>query len=200
MGLIIQRKVVGFNQTNCWLIGDDKEKICTLIDAGARPKKLWQWIGELGFEIKFLLFTHSHLDHIGGAHYLQRKAKVPCYLHPQDIKKRWKWLGFSLAKFTPINDGDILKLGSYQIKIIHTPGHSPGSVCYLIEDNLFCGDLLFAGGVGRWDIPGGSFRKLVRSLEKISQFDDSIKIFPGHGPATVLGEEKRINPLLKRTN
>jgi len=195
MNLEISVKVVGFNQTNCWML--KSQSSCILIDPGARPKILWQWLQEQKVKLELMLFTHSHLDHIGGAYYLQKKTRASCRLHPLELENRWKWLGFSRAKFTPIQEGEIISFAGAEIQVLHTPGHSPGSVCYYFDQYLFCGDLLFAGGVGRWDMPGGSFRKLVHSLkEKLRQFPDSVQVFPGHGPATTLGEERRINPLL----
>jgi len=193
----IEQKVLGFWQTNCWIIQDASEKICALVDPGANPRRLWQGIKEKSLDLQLILLTHGHLDHIAGAHYLQRKSRAPCLLHPLDIKNRWRWLGFSLAKFTPVEDGLLIPFGSLSFKVYHTPGHSPGSVSYLLEDQLFCGDLLFAEGVGRWDIPGGSFRTLVKSLKQtLAQFPDQTKILPGHGPATTLGIERTRNPLL----
>jgi glyoxylase-like metal-dependent hydrolase (beta-lactamase superfamily II) len=193
----IEQKILGFWQTNCWLIQLESEPICVLIDAGANPRKLWKEIQERNLHLKLILITHAHLDHIAGAHFLQKKSGATCYLHPKDIKKRWRWLGISFAKFTPVEHGDRIPFGNFQFQVFHTPGHSPGSVSYLLEDNFFCGDLLFANGVGRWDIPGGDFHTLTKSLKKtLGQFPDQTRILPGHGPATTLGVERKRNPLL----
>lgn len=194
----IEGKVVGFQKTNCWLLEDSKEKLCALVDPGAEGRKLWNWIREKGLELKLILVTHTHLDHIGGVHYLQRKTGARAIAHELDIKNRWKWFGLSWARFSLVEDGEVLKLGAFEIRVIHTPGHSPGSVSYLIEDNLFSGDLLFYDGIGRWDIPGGSFRALLESLnKKLAGFRDEVKVFPGHGEITSLARERRMNPLFR---
>jgi len=194
----VQGKIVGFQSTNCWLIGDLEDGVCALVDPGAGGRRLWAWVVEQGLELKLILVTHTHLDHIGAVHYLQRKSGARCLAHPLDIKHRWKWFGVSFARFSLIEDGEVLRLGAYEIKVIHTPGHSPGSVSYLVEDNLFCGDLVFYDGVGRWDIPGGSFRELIKSLgERLAGISDEVKVFPGHGSITSLGRERSINPLFR---
>ncbi len=196
--LSVDLKVVGFARANCWLIQLESEKICAVVDPGASPRRLWKWISEKSLELKLILLTHSHLDHIGGAHYLQRKSKAPCLMHPLDIKNRWRWFGISFAQFTPVEDQQMFKLGSVTGTVIHTPGHSPGSVSFLLQDRLFSGDLIFADGVGRWDIPGGDFHTLVQSLkQKLEPFSDALSIFPGHGPSTTLGTERARNPMLR---
>jgi glyoxylase-like metal-dependent hydrolase (beta-lactamase superfamily II) len=131
--------------------------------------------------------------------YIQKKSKAPCLLHPLDDNLRWRWLSFSRAKFTPVAADQMLRLGAVEIKVMHTPGHSPGSVSYLIEDCLFSGDLLFADGIGRWDIAGGDFREIVRSLQEgLKTLPDSTNIMPGHGPVTTLGIERDRNPLFRK--
>jgi glyoxylase-like metal-dependent hydrolase (beta-lactamase superfamily II) len=185
-----------FYQTNCWVIELPEEKLCAVVDPGFAPRKAWKTIKDLAAETRFILFTHGHIDHLYGARYLQQKTRASCLLHPLDDKFRWRWLAFSRAKFSPLADGQLLKLGSAQIKVIHTPGHSPGSVSYLVEDCLFSGDLLFADGVGRWDIPGGDFREIVRSLQdRLKELPDDIKVMPGHGPQTTLAIERSRNPI-----
>jgi hydroxyacylglutathione hydrolase len=194
--LIVQLKVVGFFRTNCWMIEAPEDGICAIVDPGFNGRKILQWTELMGLQVKFILLTHGHLDHIMAAHYLQRKTKAPCLLHHKDIKYRWRWGGVSLAKFTPIENGHVLKLANTELKVIHTPGHTPGSVSYLAENNLFSGDLLFADGVGRWDTPKGSFHELVKSLrERIAELPDATQVLPGHGPETTLGIERERNPI-----
>lgn len=196
----VEQKILGLWQTNCWLVWIEPENLCAVIDPGAGAREIWKWIQLKGLNLKFILLTHSHFDHIGGARYLQRMSSAICYLHRKDIRNRWRWLGISFARFSAVKDGDEIPFGPFRFRVFHTPGHSPGSVCYFIEDYLFCGDLLFAGGVGRWDIPGGSFRSLVKSLKNtLSQFPDETKIMPGHGPSTTLGIERMRNALLSGT-
>jgi len=189
-------QVAGLYQTNCWVIEQPEEGICAVVDPGFAPRKVWKMVRELAVEVRFILFTHGHIDHLYGAKYLQKKTRAACLLHPLDDKFRWHWLAFSRAKFTPVADGQTLKLGSAEIKVMHTPGHSPGSVSYLVEEFLFSGDLLFADGVGRWDIPGGNFGEIVKSLQqRLKELPDSTRIMPGHGPQTTLAIERSRNPI-----
>jgi glyoxylase-like metal-dependent hydrolase (beta-lactamase superfamily II) len=194
--LTVHLKVVGFVQTNCWVIESDEDNISAIVDPGFGARKIMEWVKQLGLQPKFILLTHGHLDHIMAAHYLQRKTGAPCFMHPKDIRHRWRWGGFSFAKFTPVEDGQVLKFGENEFKVIRTPGHTPGSVSYLIDEYLFSGDLLFADGVGRWDTPKGNFHDLVKSLrQKIADLPDSVQVMPGHGQATTLGTERDRNPI-----
>ena len=192
----VHLKVVGFFQTNCWVIESPSQGLSAIVDPGFGGRKILQWVEDLRLQPKFILLTHGHFDHIMAASYLQKKFKVPCLMHPKDIRYRWRWGGISFAKFTPLESGQPLKFGNIEIKVIPTPGHTPGSVSYLVEDLLFCGDLLFADGVGRWDTPKGNFRDLVKSLRsRIAEIPDDTKVFPGHGPQTTLATERNRNPI-----
>ena len=190
-------KVVGIFQTNCWVIESGEDALCAVVDPGFSPRKIWQMVQQLQLKVKFILLTHGHMDHTLGVRYLRRKSKAPCLMHPADRPYQWRWFNFAAPKCVPVEDGQSLKLGGAEIKVIHTPGHSPGSVSYLVNNFLFSGDLLFADGIGRWDLAGGSFREIVKSLkEKLGPLPDSVEIMPGHGPVTTLGIERSRNPIL----
>lgn len=199
--------VVGPLETNCYLVYCSKSLEAVIIDPGAEAEKLFPIIHELGLRLKAILNTHGHIDHVGANRDFKEKFGLPIYLHPADqaLLQRSQQLELSLllgAKEPPapdvnLADGDLIEFGHISLRVIHTPGHTPGSVSFLGDNYLFSGDTLFCGGVGRTDLPGGSWRDLERSIrEKILTLPDETVVLPGHGPATTVGEEKRSNPFI----
>jgi glyoxylase-like metal-dependent hydrolase (beta-lactamase superfamily II) len=155
--------------------------------------------------LKYLLHTHGHYDHIIGDYDLKTKAGVKIFLHKEDKQLADKFheqlmmFGAGGAKSPSIDeyiqDNQIIELGELKFKVIHTPGHTPGGVCYLIEDALFSGDTLFEECIGRTDFPGGSFEQLRNSIvNKLFTLKENIKVYPGHGPSTTIAHEKEFNP------
>ncbi len=199
--------VVGALETNCYLVYCSRTRESVVIDPGAQPEKIFLLISELELKPRAILNTHGHIDHIGANRDLKEKFGLPIYLHPADLPllKSNQQYELSLlleARESPppdevLVDGGLIHFGEVSLRVIHTPGHSPGSVSFLSDNWLFSGDTLFLGGVGRTDFPGGSWRDLERSIrEKILTLPEETVILPGHGPATTVSEEKRSNPFL----
>jgi len=200
--------VVGALETNCYLAFCENSRKCAVIDPGADPEKIFRIIDDNDLKPVVLLNTHGHIDHIGANKAIKEKFGIPLYIHKADEKMLKSALQSGLAlllgsKASPapdkfFNEGDIIDIGESKLEVIHTPGHSPGSVSFLTDTVLFSGDTLFCGGVGRTDLPGGSWDKLVNSIrKKILTLPDETLVLPGHGPATTVGQEKESNPYIK---
>lgn len=203
--MIIKTLTVGSFQVNNYLVICQKTNEAVLIDAGgdyAATKKLAE---KNNVKIKYLLNTHGHLDHIAGDYDLQSKNDVKVFIHKEDeflmktLKEQLTIFGmpsYETPKADELIDEDtVIKAGELEFKVIHTPGHSPGSVCYLLGNIMFSGDTLFMRSVGRTDLPGGSFEQLANSVKnKLFNLDENIVVYPGHGPSTTIKEEKLNNP------
>jgi len=200
MPLHIKKHLVGLLQVNCYLIWPEGERTAAVIDPGGNGRKILNSLREKNLEPRYIFHTHGHWDHTGATAFLFRETSAPAYMHPADNTKSLLVRLFrkSHPSLLPLSDGQTLPLGPFTIQVLHTPGHSPGSVCLRIEEALFTGDLLFAGGVGRFDLKGGSFRELIKSLrERLAPLPDRLAVYPGHGPETILGQERATNPLFR---
>jgi len=199
---------VGPFQANCWLVSNTNTKEALLIDPGDEPDKILDWVRNKGVIIKYMVATHGHLDHVAASKHLSEKLGQKLHIHREDIpilsRLRESRLGLGLPPVDPpqsvneIEEGFIFSLGDLEFKVIHTPGHTPGSICIYGEGIIFTGDLIFLGSVGRTDLPGGDTDLLKKSLkEKIITLPYSTKIFPGHGPETTVENEVKMNFFLK---
>lgn len=200
--------IVGAIETNCYIVYDEKTKVCAVIDPGAEAEKIIRLIHQKELKPSMIINTHGHVDHVGANKDLIDEYSIPLLIHSADTpmldKVEQMELSFFLgAKNSPPPDkflveGHNVTIGSIQLEIIHTPGHSPGSVSLIGDGILFSGDTLFWGGVGRTDLPGGSWNELVRSIkEKILTLPEETLILPGHGPKTTVGQEERSNPFIQ---
>jgi len=205
--MIIDSIVTGSFVENTWILGDDVNRHAVIFDPGDNVSSIVGKIDELKLTPVFILNTHAHPDHIGAAAELQKRYDLPFALHEKELdifnsaKNIAQYLGiqnFQLPEVTTLlSDGQVLEVNSMHLQVLHTPGHTPGSVCYITDKHLFAGDTLFRGTVGRTDLPGGSLKQLNESLLRLSQLNPDTKVYPGHGEATSITEELKSNPFLK---
>lgn len=199
--MIIKGFPVGMLQENCYIIIDENTKEAVAVDPGDEGQKLIKVITDLGCQLKAILLTHGHSDHIGAVVELKDKFNIPVYINEKEIEsmENDNTVFGNLPKcYSFINDGDILNLANMNIKCIHTPGHTTGGMCFLINDSLFTGDTLFQGSVGRSDFYGGNHGQLIKSIkDKLLVLDKSINVYPGHGPSSTLRYEALRNPFLQ---
>ncbi|MFC1558624.1 MBL fold metallo-hydrolase [candidate division KSB1 bacterium] len=203
--MIIHTIPVGIYQANCYILSSEKSSSGLIIDPGDEPEKIKNYLNEHNITVKSILLTHAHFDHIMGVREVKGKAKI--YLHEEDLplyenlKLQAHSYGIDTYDSPPVdaflNGGNVLESDDIKIEVIHTPGHSPGSCCFKIENNLFTGDTLFKMGVGRTDLWKGSHVQLIQSInDKLFFLDDTTTVYPGHGDITTIGDEKAANPFL----
>lgn len=192
---------VGTIRTNCYILTDEDTKQAAVIDPGDDAQKILAKIQEEGVEVRYLLLTHGHYDHttaVPELHQALPEAKI--YIHEADANGAGSKL-FPLSSQVDdlllYSDGDTLPLGSLTIQVLHTPGHSPGSVSLLVGDTLFSGDTLFCSSMGRTDLPGGSHEQIMASLRRLGQLEGNLEVLPGHEWATTLDREREYNYFLK---
>lgn len=195
--LYIKQIQAGPMENFIYLIGDRSERKCVMVDPAWEVGRVLNLAAEDGMEVIGGLATHYHYDHINGAEDLLKKIKGKIYIH----KFEGPYLKGMKADLELVDSGMSIRVGSIQITFMHTPGHTPGSQCFLVDNRLVSGDTLFIGACGRCDLPGGDAEELFRSLEKLCALPDSTVLLPGHNyadePSTTLGEEKKSNPYLK---
>jgi len=205
--MIINSIVVSQFQTNCYIIGNEEASSGVIIDPGDESGKILNLIEKNNFNIKYILHTHGHIDHIGGTAKLKEITGARTFLHRDDlslyenVEVQGEAFGIMIDVAPKIDEffkeGDKINFNGIIIEIIHTPGHSPGSVCFKIGNKLFSGDTLFNMGIGRTDLWGGSFSKIMKSInEKLFTLNDNTIVYPGHGQKTTIGYEKANNPFI----
>jgi glyoxylase-like metal-dependent hydrolase (beta-lactamase superfamily II) len=199
---------VGPLACNCYIVGDPSTREAIVIDPGGDVELIVSAIAANDLTVRAIVATHAHFDHIVAAEVLRSRTQAPFYLHAGDAplldwysESGRMFLGIELPPPPEIDvspaEGDELKAGSAALKVLHTPGHSPGSISLIADDAIFSGDTLFAGSIGRSDLPGGDSRSLLEAIkEKLFPLGDDLPVYPGHGPATTIEREKRSNPFV----
>jgi len=197
--LLIDTLVVGQLHTNCYIVIDREKREGAVIDPGGDADFILQTIRTHNVSIKWIINTHGHIDHIGANADLKKetKAKIMIHLNDEPMLKDPElngavWLGIpfnSCDADVLIDDSCPITIGTQEFQVIHTPGHSPGSITLYRKGLIFSGDLLFKGGIGRWDLPGGDKQQLITSVEHILKLPSSTRVYPGHGPTTTIGRE-----------
>jgi glyoxylase-like metal-dependent hydrolase (beta-lactamase superfamily II) len=201
---------VGMLQCNCSIFGDEQTREAIVIDPGDDVSQILELLAKHGLRVKAIVITHAHIDHIGGAQELKRITKAPVYMNLNDaglqamMATQAAWLGVptpeSVEIDAPLNDGATLQLGQTEFHVLHTPGHTQGSISLWIpsERKLVAGDTLFLGSIGRTDLPGGDGRQILRSIhQKLLPLPEETTVIPGHGDITTIGQEKQFNPFLQ---
>ena len=188
---------LGAYETNCYILWADGCKECIVIDPGYEPERVMGAVKSLEKELRAILLTHGHFDHVGGVREIFSQTDCDIYLCPADCAMPEQMTAGPLCYTGCYQDGDILNLAGLTLRVLHTPGHTPGSVCLLCDDSLFAGDTLFAGSCGRTDLPGGSWTELQASLSRLKSLEAEYTVYPGHGEATTLSNEKRYNPYMR---
>ena len=197
---------VGAFQENCYLVADETAGVSVLIDPGAEADRLISVIEHSGTEPTAIWLTHAHLDHVGAIAGLERRWRLPIYLHPLDeplysmASRQAALYGLPFeqppAADRTLGDGDVLEVGRFRFSVMHAPGHAPGHVVIHGHGLAFVGDCLFAGSIGRTDLPLSNPRELAESLDRIVRLPEDTVVYPGHGPPTTVGTEARSNPFL----
>ncbi len=207
--MIFERITAGIYATNCYVIGCENTKQGVIVDPGGDAQRIMQTVAKNGLDIKYIILTHGHFDHIGALQEVKEQTKAPVAIHGEDAHMLQD-PGKSLAALTGQNqgavdpdillkDGDVLKVGDLTLGIIHTPGHTAGGICIKIgRDVLISGDTLFEGSIGRTDLPSGDYDSLINSIKtKLMVLEEGTKVYPGHGGATTIAGEKKSNPFIK---
>ncbi len=203
----IIKNIVSPFDTNCYTVACDETEKAVVIDPGDSVESVIEAAEQRGFEIIKIINTHGHIDHAAGVAEMKKILNIPFYLHRDDeeflskMKDHGIIFGMKVDEIPSVDeylkDGDVIEIGNLKLKVIHTPGHSRGGCCFSAEDKIFVGDTLFAGSIGRTDLPGGSFETLIHSIKtKLLVLDDNISVYCGHGPETTIGTERDSNPFL----
>ncbi len=210
--MIIETFAVGPLACNCTILANEDSGEAIVVDGGDGVNEVVARLERKGWRAKFLIHTHAHIDHIGNVGALRERTGATAYLHSADLPLyqtlplQAQWLGVAqppvVALDGELRGGQRIALGETEIEVLHTPGHTPGSVCFAVATEnattLLTGDTLFAGSIGRWDLGGTSMQDIVASIHsKLMPYADRTPVIPGHGPFTTIGDERRTNPFLE---
>ncbi len=197
--LNVQTLTLGAYRTNCYIVWEGDSQTCVVIDPGYEPDVIYARAKELGKKIEAILLTHGHMDHVGGAHALAEKAQCAVYLCGEEGPASEALKNRPPLYTNTYKDADVLNLAGTAFEVMHTPGHTSGSVCLLVQDTMFSGDTLFAECCGRTDLATGSWQEMVKSLNRLANLQKNYQVYPGHGRSTTLFYEKYCNPYMKGT-
>ncbi|MEM2936373.1 MAG: MBL fold metallo-hydrolase [Candidatus Bathyarchaeia archaeon] len=209
--MIRKRLTVGILSTNCYIVGCPQTKEAIIIDPGfdrrEGAERVLKEVDQRNLRVQYIVNTHGHPDHVAGNGVVKEATGAPILIHGEDApmltdtaENLSGLFGFQMVSppaDKTLQDNDVIKIGEVVLRVLHTPGHSRGSICLLGEDVVFTGDTLFAGSIGRTDLPGSSRQEILRSLRnRLMPLPDHLRIYPGHGLSSTMGREKRFNPYL----
>lgn len=208
--MIIKELAVGMFMANCIILGCEKTRQAAVIDPGDETERILLSLADSKLKLKYIINTHGHFDHVGGNKKMKEATGADILIHFLDapmlsrLSSDATLFGFSAENSPPpdrtLEDNDIISFGEIRLKVIHTPGHSPGGISLYNDDKVFVGDTLFADSIGRSDLPGGDFNTLISSIKnRLFELGDDVKVFPGHGHNTTIGREKLSNPFVRQT-
>ena len=188
---------LGAYQTNCYMIWAEESEKCVVIDPGYDANTVLDQAKKQGKTIEAILLTHGHFDHVGAVREIAAETDCKVYICPEDLSMPPQLTAGPLYYTNTYGEGDVLKLAGLSIRVIHTPGHTRGSVCLLTGDAMFSGDTLFEGSCGRTDLPGGDWAVILQSLKRLKGMKKDYKVYPGHGCFTTLADEQMYNPYMR---
>lgn len=196
--------VINALETNCYVVSDSGQAI--IVDPGSISQEVLDFVAKEDLKVKAIINTHGHADHIAGNAWFMEKTQAPLFIHELEanyLKDPALHLGPQIRQNIPtvkpdrlLGDGDEIDIGQKSLKVLHTPGHSPGGISLSAPGVVLSGDTLFQGSVGRWDFPGADEQALQRSLQRLAQLPPETVVYPGHGPSTTIGNERNTNPFL----
>ncbi len=207
--MILKGLEISAMAVNCYIVGCEETREVAVIDPGGNPRAILKLLEDDELKAVYIINTHGHIDHIGANRAIKDATGAKILIHEADSKmlvnsvSNFSFLMGSKVTSPPadqfLKDGDIIKIGNtVELEVIHTPGHSPGGICLKTGDIMFVGDTLFYGSIGRTDFPGGSYKQLIENIrDRILCYDDKVVCYPGHGPETTVGFERKNNPFLR---
>lgn len=206
--MIVEKLSSGVYGANCYIVASENTKDGIVIDPADNTEGLLELIKNKDLNIKYIILTHGHGDHIGGIKELKESTNSEILIHKEDkemlenkelnLSSQMPMVTVEIKPDKVLEDGEIIDFGSLKAEIIHTPGHTKGCICIKIDNNIFTGDTLFKGSIGRTDLYGGSYESIISSIkDKLMAYDDETKVYPGHGPMSTIGYERNTNPFLK---
>ena len=197
MNMKFESMELGLYQTNCYIVWDEQTRDCVLIDPGDEPQRIALRLQQLELTPQAILLTHAHFDHIGAVPSLRGAFGCRLLVCREDLNLPNPVPTVSLEGAELYGEGDTVEVGALRFAVLHTPGHTPGSVCLRSGNCLFTGDTLFRGSCGRTDLPMGDWEQMAASLRRLGGIEEDLYVYPGHGDATTLAREKRTNPFLR---
>lgn len=212
--MLVKRFIVGLLHINCYLVACPKTKEALIIDPGLKERteaeRIMKEVDQNGLQIRYIVDTHGHPDHISGNGIMKEITGAPILIHEYDApmltdadRNLSTMFGYHIVSppaDKTLKEGDIIQIGEVKLKVLHTPGHSRGSISLLGRDAVFTGDVLWAGTIGRYDFPDSSGKEMVHSLKRLAMLPDHFELYPAHGPTSTIGEEKKHNPFLQTLN
>lgn len=207
----LMRIIVGPLQVNCFILADDATKEAIIIDPGDDGREILKYVADQKLTVRYIVNTHAHFDHVGANKAVKDATGAQLLLHEADapvlatVSQHARMFGMSAPASPPadvfVKHGDAITAGGITLRVLHTPGHSPGGISLLGEGMVFTGDALFAGSIGRTDLPGGDLQTLLGAIKAhLLALPDDTMVFSGHGPASTIGDERRENPFLNETS